>query len=127
VKLAKYEDCGPDDVIVTVATDGADLYRTEHEKTLHERFGGAMDPVSAAESFGRYMLGNDVGHLAELSRRDRERIFNLGYYTWVEQQGVTSERFTVRRDQAFWRGLLDLVPAWDAMIREFNGRTGVTV
>jgi cysteine synthase A len=30
-----------------------------------------------------------------------------------------------RRDQAFWIGLRELVPAWDAMIEEFNGRTGV--
>ena len=29
----------------------------------------------------------------ELDAPDRERIFNLGYYTWVEQQGIPLEVF----------------------------------
>jgi hypothetical protein len=52
------------------------------------------------------------------------RIFNLGYYTWVEQQGVSLADFQKRRSQDFWRGLRELLPAWDAMIDEFNSRTG---
>jgi hypothetical protein len=51
---------------------------------------------------------------------DRARIFNLGYYTWVEQQGVSVAEFTARRVQSFWRDLLKLLPAWDEMIAEFN-------
>jgi len=39
----------------------------------------------------------------------------------VEQQGVSLEEFEVRRDQSFWRGLLDLVPVWDDLITELNG------
>ena len=31
----------------------------------------------------------EVITLAELSVVDRARIFNLGYFTWVEQQGVS--------------------------------------
>ena len=54
-------------------------------------------------------------------------MFNLGYYTWVEQQGVTSAEFTARRDPAFWRGLRGSLEAWDAMIAEFNARAGQTV
>ena len=56
----------------------------------------------------------------ELGRFDRERIFNLGYYTWVEQQGTSLEDFDRRRDQAFWDGLMDLVPVWDGMIDGVN-------
>jgi hypothetical protein len=84
-----------------------------------------MDAVGAAETYGRYMLAAATDHTMELSLRDQERVFNLGYYTWVEQQGVEIPDFTVRRDQAFWRKLRDLVPAWDAMIQEFNGKTGL--
>jgi hypothetical protein len=58
--------------------------------------------------------------MIELDRRGRERIFNLGYYTWVEQQGIALADFEVRRDQAWWDGLMDLVPAWDGMIDDFN-------
>ena len=52
---------------------------------------------------------------------DRERIFNLAYYTWVEQQGTSLADFDRRRDQGFWDGLMDLVPIWDGMIDAFNG------
>ena len=58
----------------------------------------------------------------ELSERDRNRIFNLGYYTWVEQQGTPFELFEARRHQSFWRGLRRFVPVWDQMIDEFNAR-----
>ena len=63
--------------------------------------------------------------LLETTLADRNRIFNLGYYTWVEQQGVSLTDFEARRDQRFWAGLRDLLPAWDAMIAEFNERTGL--
>ena len=32
---------------------------------------------------------------------DRERIFNLGYYTWVEQQGTSLEDFRPEARSAF--------------------------
>jgi hypothetical protein len=31
----------------------------------------------------------------------------------------------VRRSQDFWRHIQTFAPGWDAMIEEFNGRTGV--
>jgi hypothetical protein len=65
--------------------------------------------------------------MLELTHREKNRIFNLGYYTWVEQQHVPLPDFQARRDQAFWKQLHDLVPAWDALIEEFNAATGVTL
>ena len=56
------------------------------------------------------------------TERDRNRIFNLGYYTWVEQQGTPFELFEARRDQDFWRGLRRYLPVWDELITEFNAR-----
>ena len=66
------------------------------------------------------MLGAATDHTIELNRPDRERVFNLGYYTWVEQQAVPLEDFDARRDQAFWDGLMEMVPVWDGMIDSFN-------
>jgi hypothetical protein len=37
---------------------------------------------------------------------------------------VTIEDFDRRRDQKFWRGLADSIPAWDRMITEFNAEVG---
>ncbi len=53
------------------------------------------------------MLGHGTDDLLELGQLERERIFNLGYFTWVEQQGFTARRVRRRRDQSFWRGLRD--------------------
>ena len=60
--------------------------------------------------------------MTPLSDADRRRIFNLGYFTWVEQQGITIEAFLARRSQSFWTGLRELIPVWDELIRDFNGR-----
>ena len=55
----------------------------------------------------------------------RNRIFNLGYYTWVEQQGIEFDDFEMRRDQQVWKHLQKLAPIWDELIEEFNNQTGV--
>jgi integrase len=62
--------------------------------------------------------------MLQLTNEDRRRIFNLGYFTWVEQQGVSVEDFVAREDQTFWRSLRDLLPQWDKAIRAFNVRAG---
>ena len=96
------------------------MYGTELDKTLANRFASNFDELAAAEVFGRYLLGAATDHTLEMGRNDRQRMFNLGYYTWVEQQGVSVEDFDARRDPAFWDGLMDIVPTWDGMIEDFN-------
>jgi len=125
VKTAKYLRLGPDDVIMTVATDGAAMYGSERERIAARDFPDGFDVADAAEVFGRWMLGTGPEDILETTLADRNRIFNLGYYTWVEQQGVSLADFEARREQRFWTGLRDLLPAWDAMITEFNERTGL--
>ena len=124
VKTAKYFGLGPDDLVLTVATDGAEMYGSEREKTMRRSFPNGFDAVGAGEVFGQHMLGAGTDHVLELSAVDRSRIFNLGYYTWVEQQGVTLAEFSARRQASFWTGLHGILPEWDAMIDEFNGRAG---
>ncbi len=122
IKTARYLDLGPDDVVLTVATDGAALYATEWARVERTRFAGGFDAINAGEVFAQHVLGASTDHLLELSTVDRTRIFNLGYYTWVEQQGVSIEEFTARRDPAFWVTLRRHVTVWDDLIREFNRR-----
>ncbi len=124
IKTARYYDLGPDDVIVTVATDGAAMYGSERELALAKYFVSEFDEVAAGEVFGEHLLGATTDNLLELTHEDRERIFNLGYFTWVEQQGMSIEEFRVRKDQRFWKDLPEIVSDWDRMIEEFNARTG---
>jgi cysteine synthase A len=125
VKTARYLGLGSRDVVMTVATDGAGMYGSEREQVLARDYPGGFEEAHAAEAFGRWMLAAGTDHLLETSLRDRQRIFDLGYYTWVEQQGVGLADFTARRSQAWWVGLRDRLASWDALIEEFNARTGV--
>ncbi len=124
IKVAKRLQYGSEDLVVTIATDGAALYESELAKALERDWTHGFTEVSAAEVVGEYLLGAGEDHLLECADNDRRRIFNLGYYTWVEQQGVSLEEFEARRDQSFWRSLLDLVPVWDDLIVDLNGRSG---
>jgi cysteine synthase len=122
VKLAKKLGLGPSDAVVTVATDGADLYASERDRIRARLPGGALDEIGAAAIHAEHLLGASADHVEELDAAGKKRIFNLGYFTWVEQQGVSIEAFEARRDQAYWRALAGLVPRWDALIEEMNRR-----
>jgi cysteine synthase len=122
IKTSKLLGLGPDEAVITVATDGGALYPSSRVKTLQQRFGGEMTSVDAAEVFGRHLGHITTEDMIDCTERDRNRIFNLGYYTWVEQQGTPFELFEARRDQSFWVGLRRYLPVWDEMIGEFNSR-----
>ncbi len=123
IKTAKYLRLGEQDVIVTVATDGAAMYGSEREKSLRKYFPGGFDAVAAGETFTECLLGADTDHLRECDQMERNRIFNLGYFTWVEQQGVSLPEFEARRQQRFWTEMRQILPVWDEMIADFNERT----
>ena len=122
IKVAKHWRLTSMDAIVTVATDDATLYRSEMDKAAVRQFCWRFDALAAAETWGRDLAAVATDHVIELDARGRDRIFNLGYYTWVEQQGVSVEDFEARRSQDFWRDLRALVPAWDTLIADFNRR-----
>jgi cysteine synthase len=124
IKSAKLLGLGPDDAVITIATDGAGLYGSERAKTLAGRFGGTFGDVEAAEVFAEHMASVGTDHIVECTEQDRNRIFNLGYYTWVEQQDTPLDVFEARRSQHFWQELRSLTAVWDEMIVEFNERTG---
>jgi cysteine synthase A len=126
IRVARHDGLGPDDAIVTVATDGARMYTSERDRVERRDFPDGFDETAAAEVFGTQVLGDGVDRLVPLSDADRRRIFNLGYFTWVEQQGVALDDFVARRSQAFWLELRHRVAAWDDLIRDFNGRSGAT-
>ena len=125
IKTARRLELDERDVVITVATDSARLYRSERDKWRAARYPDGFDEVDAAEIFGAHLASPDGDHLLETTQRDRRRIFNLGYFTWVEQQGVALADFDRRKDQRFWRGLRGLLPVWDEMIERFNRETGL--
>jgi cysteine synthase len=127
IKTAKKLGLGPNDAIVTVATDGAAMYSSELDKAKAKYFAGQFEPHMAEEVFDHELVGADDDHVLVCDQRIKSRIFNLGYFTWVEQQGVSLEEFEARRSQDHWRALRELLPVWDEMIEAFNNETGVIV
>ena len=119
IKLAKYMNLSKDDAIITVATDGADLYLSELEKTKIN-FKGAFDESACSNIYKKYLKEVDTDNMLELSQNDKERIFNLGYYTWVEQQGVSLSDFEKRKDQQFWLNHYNYILSLDDKIEKFN-------
>ncbi|MGH7060137.1 MAG: pyridoxal-phosphate dependent enzyme [Stellaceae bacterium] len=124
IKVAKRLDLGADDAVLTLATDSASLYESARRKLLAAHYPNGLDMVGAAEIFGQHLLGAADNDVLELTRHERSRIFNLGYYTWVEQRGISLDAFERRRSPAFWAGLPQRLPAVDALIAEFNAVAG---
>jgi len=126
ITAAKQWDLGPHDVIVSVATDGSDLYNSDRERIMANHFAGGFDETEAAETFENHLveLPTEAMQMGEV---ERNRVFNLGYFTWVEQQGVEIPDFEVRRDQSWWNSLRPLIAEWDDMIVDFNAATGVSI
>ena len=63
IKLAKHFEYGPNDVIMTVATDGSALYDSERQAYLARRYPGGFDEVNAGEIFGHHLEGIADDHV----------------------------------------------------------------
>jgi cysteine synthase len=124
IKVARHQGLGPNDVLLTVATDGASMYATEVPRIAARDFPAGFDAVAAGEAFGTHLVGAGPDHVLETTAADRERMFNLGYFTWVEQQGVPLDEFDARRDPAFWTRTQAIATDWDELIDAFNERVG---
>ena len=124
IKFAKYYELTENDVVATVATDSMDLYRSRLREL--EEAEGPFGEVDAAVSYNRYLLGQSIDNMLELSYHDRKRIHNLKYYTWVEQQGKTYDEIQAQwYDDDYWTSIPETVNEIDSLIEAFNARVGL--
>jgi cysteine synthase len=124
IKTAKYLEMTSDDIIVTIATDSADMYKSRVEELSTEK--GEYNDIQAIRDFEKCLLGTGTGFLKELNYNDRKSIHNLKYFTWVEQQGkVVEDLNQLWYDREIWNKLFLQVNQWDKLINEFNARTGL--
>ena len=81
----------------------------------------------ADQHYGRYLMGVGPDHLRELSYADRKALHNFKYFTWVEQQGRSSEELRELWDEDFWSEVFsqEVVDEWDELINDFNQATGL--
>src|SRR5215204_3799328 len=73
IKLAKHLEYGPGDVVMTVATDSAQLYGSERQAYLARRYPDGFDEVNAGEIFAHHLEAVVDDHVLELRHLDRKR------------------------------------------------------
>ena len=125
IKMAKYYEMTERDVVCTVLTDSAAMYGSRIRE-LADQY-GPYDAKAAAVDHPLHLLGLRTDSMAELGYRDRKRIHNLKYYTWVEQQGRTmAELNDLWYDEdKTWKGVHGQAEALDERIDAFNEAAGV--
>ena len=124
IKFAKYSELTSDDVVMTVFTDSMQLYSSRIDE-YNKEF-GPFGRDEAAYALGRYLHGENTANMAELTLADRKRIHNLKYYTWVEQQGRTSDELNAQwYDREYWLGFQSQKDEIDKLINAFNAEVGI--
>ena len=123
IKTAKYYEMDANDVIFTVFTDSMDLYGSRLEELNKEH--GPYTRENALVDMERRLKGATIDYTRELNYYDRKAVHNLKYFTWVEQQGRTSEDLRKLWDPAFWDETFAQVTEWDKLIEQFNKQVGI--
>jgi cysteine synthase len=124
IKTAKYLEMNENDIVVTVLTDGMELYESRLVE-LHEEVGEYTAKQAAADD-ARWLKGVTTDNMEDLTYMGQKRVHNLKYFTWVEQQGKTYDEIQdmwYRRD--YWTEIQAQIPEIDAKIEEFNARAGL--
>lgn len=122
IKAAKYWELGENDVIGTIFTDSADMYRSRLSEM--EAMHGVFSELDAARTWCGSLERQNSYCFKELTHVERKAIHNLKYYTWVEQQGKSSEELQAQWDVDYWTALWDEVTEFDGMITQFNQEVG---
>jgi cysteine synthase len=124
IKAAKYYELTENDIVVTVLTDSMELYESRLVE-MHEEMGQYTDKAAAVDD-ARWLKGIATDYLEDLTYKGQQRVHNLKYFTWVEQQGKTYEEIQdmwYRRD--YWTEIQAQIPEIDAKIEEFNAKVGL--
>ncbi|MDI9492210.1 MAG: pyridoxal-5-phosphate-dependent protein subunit beta [Bacillota bacterium] len=125
IKMAKYYELTEKDVVGTILTDSADMYRSRIEEL--EEADGPYDAHKADLDLQLHLLGMRTDNMAELTYADRKRIHNLKYYTWVEQQGRDVEELNALwyDPENTWEAVHAEAEKLDALAEAFNEATGL--
>ncbi len=116
IKMAKYLRLGPDDNVVTIATDGFDRYPSIL-KDLEQRVLEINDTV--LERWARdIFLKADESEIYDFRRSEaKERLFRQKEQDWLPF-GYTKEYLDSMKDPEFWEREYSLVEEYDKKILE---------
>ena len=121
IKYARLHGLGKSDIIMTVATDSIEMYQSRVTELRSQQ--GRYTLEQAAQDLDRRLHGQMDDNLMELGADERERIHNLKYFTWVEQQGKDVEELDAQwNDPDYWTNIQSDIGPLDALIQNFNRR-----
>jgi cysteine synthase A len=124
IKLCRACGFSEDDVVATVLTDSLELYGSRLAELAEAE--GPFDREAAIRAHAVSLAGQGADNVLELTERERRRIHNLKYYTWVEQQGKSVADLDAQwHEAASWRRVQQQTAAIDELIVEFNREVGI--
>lgn len=118
IKAVKHYGFGPNDLVVTVATDGMDRYHSVMD-AMRQKY-GVVDRTEAIARVRSLFHGLRTDWIFDGTADNRERWHNLKYYTWVEQQGKTVEELDAQRCNEWWEAEQARVSEIDAALRAYR-------
>jgi cysteine synthase len=118
IKMAKYLKLGPEDNVVTIATDSFDRYNSVLED-LDNRYLETSEAV-LSRWIKDIFLGMDEEHVYDFRRKDRkEQLFQQKERDWLPF-GYSKEYLDNMRTPEFWENEYHKVAAYDEKIKEMR-------
>lgn len=120
IKTAKYLGLGPQDNVVTIATDSYDRYPSV-SADLYQRHGGRPD-IDTLEAWAKSVfLGASVGEINDLKRPgEHERLQAMKHDLWI-RFGYGSDLIESMASQVFWDEEYGKIEEIDPAIEEVRG------
>ncbi|MFZ0959909.1 MAG: pyridoxal-phosphate dependent enzyme [Terriglobia bacterium] len=100
IRMARFLDLGPEDNVVTIATDGFDRYPSVLSDL--ERREGPFPVSSLVRRFEEVFRGGDAGDILDVRPREqKERLFGYKQEVWTNF-GYSQSYLESMKSQAFW-------------------------
>lgn len=120
IKTAKYLGLGPDDNVVTIATDSYDRYPSVSQ-ALYDRNGGKPDDDQLELWAKGIFLGATLGEVVDLAQSgQQQRLHQMKEALWT-RFGYDAAYIRKMADQAFWDAEYAKIQEIDPMIEEMRG------
>ena len=120
IKTAKYLGLGPDDNVVTIATDSYDRYPSVSQ-ALYARNGGKPTDNQLEQWAKSVFLGASLGEIVDLNQGGQhERLQQMKSDVWT-QFGYDADYIRQMADQDFWDAEYAKIKEIDPLIAEVRG------
>jgi hypothetical protein len=125
IKFAKYFELTRNDLLLTVFTDSMEMYQSRI-MDLNKKHGNYTE-TNAAVDYYRSLEGMKIDNMLELRYPEKQRIHNLKYFTWIEQQGKNVDELNQQwyDEENYWNAIYNTTQKLDQLIIHFNQQTGL--